>query len=319
MSRCVKRVLIDQAELDRMQQRQLRDYSPELHSMANMQRETRQVLDRKDIGFDEKLKLLCAIDKRFDQLRRETNTLSSKTTLKVAGVVGDQADPVIDQAADDDAPEADGAPDEAAANDAAPEANVEPVIEDVVQGPIDLSKINLHPTVKAKAEKLLQTITDNPQILSRNAAGELVLYGEPVHGSDFDAIFSAAFTANKVPNMPGTDSFFKGLRTLHVRKTALSSRHFVKAFGETPKHVGPARRGALALGDSATPVVKRPRVLKPILKQSQNENVEHDVPMSPPIKPLSKQTGKGRQIMSPPPGRQPTVLYVYGSKRPRYH
>ena len=160
-----------------------------------------------------------------------------------------------------------------------------------MHGPIDLTKIHLHPTVKAKADKLLQTITANPQILSRNAAGELVLYGEPVHGSDFDAIFSAAFTANKVPNMPGTDSFFKGLRSLRVRKSALSSRHFVKAFGETPKHAGPApRRSALALGDSATPVVKRARVLKPILKLSPNENVE---PMSPPIKPQSKQTGKG--------------------------
>ena len=117
---CVKRVLIDQAELDQMQQRQLRDYSPELHSMANMQRETSKVLDRKDIGFDEKLKLLCAIDKRFDQLRRETNTLNSKTTLKVAGVAGDQAAaPVIDEANNDEddanAPEADVA----AANDAA--------------------------------------------------------------------------------------------------------------------------------------------------------------------------------------------------------
>ena len=278
--------------------------------MAAMQRETRQVLDRKDIGFDEKLKLLCAIDKRFEQLRRETNTLSSKTTLKVAAVAGDQAQPVIDEAAeeDDDAPEADDA--------APPEAQVEqPVIEeDVMHGPIDLSKIHLHPTVKPKADKLLQTITDNPQILSRNAAGELVLYGEPVHGSDFDAIFSAAFTANKVPNMPGAESFFKGLRTLHVRKSALSSRHFVKAFGETPRHAGPAaHRGALALDDAAaTPVVKRPRVLKPRLKFTPNENVE---PMSPPIMPRSKQTGKGSQ----PPGRQPTVLYVYGAKRPRNH
>ena len=32
-----KKILIEQAELDRLQQRQLRDYSPELQAMARLQ------------------------------------------------------------------------------------------------------------------------------------------------------------------------------------------------------------------------------------------------------------------------------------------
>ena len=46
MSRVIKRVLIEQAELDRMQQRQLREYSPELHSMASMYRKFVDILSR---------------------------------------------------------------------------------------------------------------------------------------------------------------------------------------------------------------------------------------------------------------------------------
>ena len=103
--------------------------------------------------------------------------------------------------------------------------------------------------MRAKAANLLLKITANPNVLSRNAAGELVLYGEPVVGSDFDAIFQAAFTGNSATDLPGTDSFFRGLRTLRVSQNALSSRNFVKAYGSTPRRTGPLQRGVLALDE----------------------------------------------------------------------
>jgi hypothetical protein len=99
--------------------------------------------------------------------------------------------------------------------------------------PLDLRKISLHPQVCDQASNLLLQISANPNVLTRNAAGELVLNGEPVHGSNFDAIDTAAFTVNKLPNLPGTESFIRGLRMLNVRMSALSSRHFVKAFAAT--------------------------------------------------------------------------------------
>ena len=57
---------------------------------------------------------------------------------------------------------------------------------------MDIRSIKLIPNVRAKAANLLLKITAKPQMLSRNAAGKLVLYGEPVVESDFDAIFQAA-------------------------------------------------------------------------------------------------------------------------------
>ena len=58
MSKAMKRVLIDQAELDRITQRQLRGYSPELHSMAALYQQRIDVLARKGLSDGEKLKLL---------------------------------------------------------------------------------------------------------------------------------------------------------------------------------------------------------------------------------------------------------------------
>ena len=109
MSRAMKRVLLEQAELDRITQRQLRDYSPELHSMAALHQQRIDVLARKGLSDGEKLKLLSSTDRRFNQLKRETNTLSSKLALK-APDDGD-ADMAVaeDEAADNEEPVQDDA------------------------------------------------------------------------------------------------------------------------------------------------------------------------------------------------------------------
>ena len=165
------------------------------------------------------------------------------------------------------------------------------------------------PNVRAKAANLLLKITANPQVMSRNAAGELVLYGEPMVGSNFDAIFQAAFTGNGPTDLPGTDSFFRGLRTLRVSKNALSSRNFVKAYGSTPRRTGPRQRGVLALDEDdeeEEPSAKRER-------EDEFKTPRRSIPpWSPPVKPrksIKHQEGHGYQKTTP--GWRPNVLYVY--------
>ena len=80
MSSFVKKVLVDQAELDRMQQRQIKDYSPELHSLARLQTLIAETLARKDIPDEKKLELLYSYQSRFDKLQRETGVLSSNSS-----------------------------------------------------------------------------------------------------------------------------------------------------------------------------------------------------------------------------------------------
>ena len=177
---------------------------------------------------------------------------------------------------------------------------------------MDIRSIKLQPNVRAKAANLLLKITANPQVLSRNAAGELVLYGEPVVGSDFDAFFQAAYTENNAIDLPGTDSFFRGLRTLRVSKNALSSRNFVKAYGSTPRRTGPLQRGVLALNEeedededdeSSSPKRERWDVFK---TPSRGEP-----PRSPPVRPRKSMKQSGHGFQKAPPGWRRNVLYVY--------
>ena len=176
--------------------------------------------------------------------------------------------------------------------------------------PMDIRSIKLQPNVCAKAANLLLKITTNPQVLSRNAAGKLVLYGEPVVGSDFDAIFQAPFTGNSAIDLPGLESLFRGFRTLRVSKNALSSRIFVKAYGSTPRRTGPLQHGILALDEeeedndeSPSPKRERPDEFK--------TPSGGDPPRLPPVRPRKPMKQSGRGFQKTPPGWRPNVLYVY--------
>ena len=71
-----KKVLIEQGELDRLQQRQLRDYSPELQSMAHLQNHIRNIMSRKNLSAEERLNLISGEQIQFDKLKKETGVLS---------------------------------------------------------------------------------------------------------------------------------------------------------------------------------------------------------------------------------------------------
>ena len=66
-----KMVLIEQFELDRLQQRQLRDYSPELQSMALLQNQIRDIMSRKNLSAEKQLNLISGEQIQFDKLKKK--------------------------------------------------------------------------------------------------------------------------------------------------------------------------------------------------------------------------------------------------------
>lgn len=75
-SNFAKKVLIEQAELDRLQQRQLRDFSPELQAMAGLQAGILDIMGRKKLTAEERLNLISSVQISFDNLKKETKMLS---------------------------------------------------------------------------------------------------------------------------------------------------------------------------------------------------------------------------------------------------
>ena len=71
-----KKVLIEQAELDRLQQRQIRDYSPELQTMVRLQNQMRDIMARKKLTGKEQINLILELQIRLEKLKKETGVLS---------------------------------------------------------------------------------------------------------------------------------------------------------------------------------------------------------------------------------------------------
>ena len=65
-----KKIMIEQAELDRLQQRQLRDYSPELQAMGRLLNDIRDIMARKKLSAEERMNMISGLQIQFDKLKK---------------------------------------------------------------------------------------------------------------------------------------------------------------------------------------------------------------------------------------------------------
>ena len=79
-----KKVVIDQAELDRFQQRQIREHSPELQAMARLLNNMRDIMANKTLTAEERLNSISDMQIRFDKLKKETGVLSGALPARPA-------------------------------------------------------------------------------------------------------------------------------------------------------------------------------------------------------------------------------------------
>ena len=79
-----KKVMIEQAELDRLQQRQIREHSPELQEMARLRNNMRDIMANKKLTAKERLNSISDMQIRFDKLKKETGVLSNALPARPA-------------------------------------------------------------------------------------------------------------------------------------------------------------------------------------------------------------------------------------------
>ena len=79
-----KKVLIEQAELDRLQQRQIREHSTELQAMARLPNYMRNIMANRKLTAEERVNSISDMQLRFDKLKKETGVLSSALSVRPA-------------------------------------------------------------------------------------------------------------------------------------------------------------------------------------------------------------------------------------------
>ena len=178
MSSFSRKVLIEQAELDRLQQRQLREYSPKLQAIVRLLNNMTDITANKNLNAEERLNLIYGLQIQFDKLKKETELLSGAIQPQLAHEAPLVVWPVQDNVLADKGigPEIEPEKEEQ-------EEQYEDVLEEKDKSgeasalSPQMARViwwNVPGLYQQKAHRLLTKITEKANILSRNENGEAV-------------------------------------------------------------------------------------------------------------------------------------------------
>ena len=271
MSNFSKKVMIEAAELDRMQQNQIKSYSPELHSLAQLHNQMLDIIGDKTMSSDQKLNILSSYQGRFNKIKKETGVLIGKD------ITEPDAEP---------APAA-VAPAPLIVNQAPTNSNDDDSSESI------LGKIPSMYHIKAK--KLLSKIKDHPDILKYNKDGEIVVKGKTVTGTDFTSLFKSMVGPKPDLNQPGTESFMGALHEIGVKPIELSGKAVQSKYAQSMY----VEEEELDENNNEPPPKPAPTTKKSSSSASRQKKT-----VAQKGKGLKRKTGG-------PPGTRPKILYVY--------
>ena len=290
-SKFVKQVLVEEAEYDRLRQNHYRNFSPQMRAMDKLQEFIYATMIRKDLDPQQKIDLCSGPRQRFNQLREETNTLNGESSSTGLGA-------------------------------AKPTTKVEPTetkakpepTAGAKQEPIAIRNEDVTVVQPQKADKLMELLGNNPNIIRRNDANEMEVNGRAVPGTDYDELYANLFSPHGTQHLPGMAELIGALRQLNVEGKDIVSHPIQAAYeSATP------RSGPLHHNEKAIPTAPKPRQ-KPKSKRRSTSPFEIDesgptkhetrstTKYNMPRKRLSavsktEQSGTGLKV--------PSILYVY--------
>ena len=214
--------LIEEAEFDRIKQKQIRDYNPQLKAMADIQTSIDNFLMDSTLGYDEKLPLINYLNGKFNSLFQATrNTLGNRSeplVIPTPALAANAPPPSAAAAATDSASAA--APTIAAFSSSAQEG---PEKSTPLPTTID-AKI---PGQYAKKYNDLLQFLQNQQaagVIERTTSNEMRINGELIPNSSFTDLMRGLYTRNQTMNYTGENKFLQALSTLKLPTTLISNK-----------------------------------------------------------------------------------------------
>ena len=291
-SKFVKQVLVEEGEYDRLRQQSFRDYSPQIRAMVKLQENIVATMLRKDLDPQQKLDLISGPQQRFNTLREETNTLNGDTIGKSSTSTKANAVPKEEKT-------------EATGN----KAKEEPMV--VKNEPVKI-------VAPPQADKLMDLIGNNPNIIRRNDENEMEVNGHAVPGTNFDDLYAALLSPTGSQNMVGMPEMIGALRQLNVESKDIVSNAIKAAYDTPPPRSGPLRHNEMAIPKAPKPTPKTKPETKNKRKSQPQVETEETAPSKHATRattkynmPRNKQSNVDKPEQSGKGISFPTFLYVY--------
>ena len=291
-----KMQLVTDEEINRLRQKQIAQYDPELRAAAFLQSEMDQLLTDKGMDSDQRLRLLQMAQQRFAAIRGKQQ-LEKPTLGGISSKMSeDQPEDVAQAQAAPPIPAQVAAPAGRRLAQRAPDLPMEQ------RYLLDLLPKN----AKEKAKMLMYHLRRVNANFDVDAQGQLVVQGQPLVGSNFQDLLLSLYTRRKDHNPPRLQDFIAALKNVNVPRSLISNVHLL-----TPKSISSLTSSSLFTTSHlpSTSSSKRPKQEGPLSQDSPSalspseSDVFHDTQSSLSFNPFS--------TMHLPPGQKPKVLKVY--------
>ena len=228
--------LMRDEEYERLRQKQISSYDPELRVLARLEDERRSVLDSTQLNDSEKVALMNHIGSRMKEVRA-----INKNEEMVAGIAKKAAAPLGVALA------AAGPVAVAGASATSGEEAVDTKAGDLLKEKRELLLNNLPSRAHEKANELLDYMEANPDHVSLNEKFELVTKGKAVPDSNFLQLFESLFSGkskHKIKQQKGIVQFLSGLKYVKNAGKLVSNPFYTDELGGSTlgKQLGHGKR-----------------------------------------------------------------------------
>ena len=178
----------------------------------------------KNLNAEERLNSISGLQIQFDKLKKETGLLSGAIQPQVAHEAPLAARPVQQNILADKGiwSEIEPEKEEQEQEDVIEEKDKSDQASALSPQMARVIRWNVPGLYQQKAHRLLKTITEHPNILTRNENGEAVVYGDAIPDSNFKSLFKPMVSNQQNLNQVGIDDFLGALRSLGVKKDDIS-------------------------------------------------------------------------------------------------
>ena len=266
-------MLLEEAEVDRLRQKQIREYDPTLSALGRAQAQMEAFLLDDKLSDEEKLMLIEQAQQKFKRLKSAIGPIDNVQPVIVPVAA---AAPVVPP----------GAPLAAAPAPAAAAGPSAPAV-DVIERDLD-------PSLHADYKALKTMLEKNPKMLRVNMKGELVVKDKLIPGTNYSDVVKAVLSGKHITTTPGVNELLKGLKSMHASKKSFSSSSLISA--------------ALFPRMSTRNVKVKPSLSPSITMAPSVTSSSTSVAPSPTTFPSAKRVKPDPNL---PPGRSPRVLWLY--------
>jgi len=296
--------LLRDEEYQRLRQKQVQSYNPELRILTRLDDDMKEILNDNSVPVDAKLRIFNEIQQRIKDIKSSNQLNPSIAAAKVAADTQTEVlvEPQLQEmGVGEDAVAARQFQDVGVGPDAPRYHDIGVGGDEVVEkapaaaaaaAPIEpkntaFDKIVLKyvpDNTKTKATQFLSFIQDRPDVICKNEKNEIVIKGKVIRGSNYIDLYKSMFSSHVSGSSPegavGHSQFLNALLDINIPESSISNSKQREKLIQLKKSKSPSRE--------------------------EFQNASDNLPGTPVT--TAKQKGEG---LNRPPGKHPRILKLY--------